>query len=364
MDLHDSLGGYTDLVAKAKRYDDICRTPSEHYIDLQEHLKSMSRTLKLCDSASSVDADNIAATTRSVEAAHEVLQVLILQVPLEYRPPPKEASIAQQITFAHPELLEQILSGCDNMDLLNVLQVDKGCRATIQGSVKLQRKLGLLPDPDCDVYCPLACLPLSLVIYAGPLEDSNNHAEFTSNAEISKMNTIGNKFCAEDQAYLLEPEPARSITQASSQIRKMLICQPPVKSAQVYTDCCPGDWNGNREPTPPVELLYSNDGPIAGDIFDAHARAFTKHRTCPHAAASFHDDEDFVRCGIEIEATVEVRDTDASLLSIEASVRERSQMHRKRRAKAARLAPYMWAKWDGECLVKRFVLYYADEQNS
>lgn len=85
-----------------------------------------------------------------VEAQELATKMMLDYIPRQCRRPPGAAAPAQKV-FGTPELLESVLLMVDTRAVFNSCSVSKDWFTTIEGSIKLQRILGLRPDADAHV---------------------------------------------------------------------------------------------------------------------------------------------------------------------------------------------------------------------
>ena len=98
----------------------------------------------------------------AIGAATGHITAMLEDLAMEYRCLPAVISPAAEAVFTTPELLEHIVLFCFTADVFNTNQVNRTFRDTVQSSVKLQRKLGLRPDTECDIYFPLKTAKVTL----------------------------------------------------------------------------------------------------------------------------------------------------------------------------------------------------------
>lgn len=211
----------------------------------------------------------------------------------------EECPPAVSAVFNNLDLLEMIFQQLDVHDLIQAVQTSRTTRALLEGSKRIRKILCLEPDPTFQGYLSLdaSMLPKKFSMYTRKPDEFDPHATFN----------FWVRFEMDDPSPLLTPF-----------IRSMLISQPPAKEFTVRLNCCGGPGNvrinafGVRESRMtgqdpeecPQLLIKSEFGVTIGDMWDTVKRLRLEHRLCPAAYPSDHDEQGFVKVGMECRSRV------------------------------------------------------------
>lgn len=269
---------------------------------------------------------------------------------------------AAQRTFDVPELLEMILDAAEIPDILSMYSVNRSIRDSIECSSRMQTKLCLRAAPahshletplsycfikyfDCE-RTPMACYPpvpigrgfscsigrlpvMPLPPFTGPEDD-----------EKSRTVTLN--------AYFY-PFKQQRLGGLGSRIRRMFICQPPIKRMTVHLSCCPNmDIYFSDPPPPAPEYVSSEIGLTIGDLYDCAARLMDQHRWCPYAHAGQLDDDGMVDNAVQFQASVVLSPEDPLMLSCRVADASMDAENKHREMRKAKLTVYTNAKRQGE----------------
>jgi hypothetical protein len=263
--------------------------------DLQAQHVNLISQLDMLSASIRNDGDNTAQA--AIESARKVAQEqvkahsgILENIPPVIRHLSSKGATVQRTVLATTELLEMILSNLPNGDLLKAYSVSRGFYSTIEGSLKLQRKLGLLADPETsNIY-----IPAEIVwSYDGWGLDIDVTDSAPDNVELqvytAKLKALG-KRC-----------------------RSMLICQPPIHQISAYASCCLPYTSPK-----PVEVLNTTKGSSGitlGDLYDAMIRLQYEHRLCPDARyPSNYDKDGFVHTQVGFKAQLPTNDNDPLMI--------------------------------------------------
>lgn len=151
---------------------------------------------------------------------------------------------------------------------------------TFANSAKL--RMGLRPQENCHITFPVVTCPYHLFSCSAETYPclTNSHTLLKDNEVVIKAGFYG-----------ADKTP---LPKLGKRCRNMLICQPPIKSLNVYTRCCHPSWSW-RNTHDPAEVIEVETGVRMGDLIDAYQRITAAHRMCPDAEPPDHDDEGFVK---------------------------------------------------------------------
>ncbi|KAK3676495.1 hypothetical protein LTR78_003771 [Recurvomyces mirabilis] len=214
-------------------------------------------------------------------------------IPSVYGQTTRAATLAKQV-FGTFELLELILLFLKPRRLLVAMCASKIFRDTALASPPTLRRMGLLPESG------LPCIPI--VQYWPFAIDIKPVRQYV-------RDRAPEAWTVQFSITTLSADSAKHL-HFGSRSRKVLICQPPPKSMDVWTNCCrpenadpilTGQW-----PPHPLETLRSEGGITVGQIVDAAIRVMGKHRSCSLAPRELYDEREAVRCAINFKATVQM----------------------------------------------------------
>lgn len=224
------------------------------------------------------------------------------------KPPPPSSERAHQV-LSTPELLELILSNTgNNTALLSAYRVNRHFFQVIEGSPKLQRRLGLLPETKNRFSLP----------HSGMRPWDLRHGEDMNSISGSGPTTL--LFDLAGTATL------------GSRCQSMLFCQPPVQSMTYLTACCgTGVESVNGEGT-----LAAKPGSMGIAVDDANEllmQLTANHILCPSADSCSHDEDGFVKCRVYFTAKFDV-------------ILEPSAHQKKKRLEDTERSDALKKKWD------------------
>lgn len=185
--------------------------------------------------------------------------------------PPHASKLAQTV-FDVPELLEMFLA-CLTMDELLAAQlINRQFRDALDSSIKLQRKLSLLPHSSPDFFAPF---------------DEDEAPGFNLDGYVGQEQQIVTNAVLAEASSLLDNDP--QLPKVGATCRKMLLCHPPVTQMRAFPDCCDGDYptikDGEHIKYLSIELVQNPSGITIGDLLDAATNIKEMHRNCPYASA-------------------------------------------------------------------------------
>ena len=309
---------------------------------MQTHLDSLAQLLGPALAASDEAQKHIQAIKEGLASQNANLDALLESVPPRARKPAGAAELAHNL-FTIPEILEWILLYLKPADLLRVQRVNHQFLDAIQGSPKIQCRMGLRPQEKGHVFLPPpSCDPgrLSCYIETYPCFSRENIKE---NEVVLKIGFSG----GEDKPPYLGPR-----------CREMLVCQPPIKSMNVYTRCCRPPWSW-RSLNDPLETITADSGIRMGDIIDAYNRITADHRLCPYADPPEHGPDGFVKPRVTFEAVVAAEADDKLLVEKKQNDLRRKEEEAQITAHSQRMRPYITAKQSGgsASFLRWFFLY-------
>ncbi len=174
----------------------------------------------------------------------------------------RTAELANKV-FDIPEHLESILAFLPNDDLLRAYRISHGFQDVIQGSLKLQRKLGLRAHAQTSPYLPPRSVP--------------RWFSFLDESSIEKV--PGD---AKSLRVPLRIEAMEYTKKLGHRCSSVLVSQPPIQALNVYTSCCDSRYSAPQ----PLETINASAGSVGitvGDVNQALKRLRPLHRLCPHA---------------------------------------------------------------------------------
>ena len=169
--------------------------------------------------------------------------------------------------------------------------MNKQWRTAIESSANLQRQLCLRPDT-IDGHLRTA-FQGRISGYSEVLPGFGTRSGFSTHRGLSnREETVpGNEvvFKAEFSAtndYYHMPQTI------GSRIRKMFVCQPPVKELQVFVECCRYNLHhGIDDHEQPSCTVTNKDGLTIGDLHDKTKQMLESHKYCANAEVFMLDDE-------------------------------------------------------------------------
>jgi hypothetical protein len=267
-------------------------------------------------------------------------------------------SKAEQV-FSTPELFELILALLNARDILVVQQVSKNICATIRDSGRIQRRLGLRPDPQANFHPTFSdsiwgFRELSLSCYAQYRRHTYMYM-YPDGWPKHKPNELV-------IAVAFDGRPPQ-MDGLGSKCLSMLVCQPPVKELQPFVDCC------NRAiprmlgaPGPPDDWLPKpirrETGITVGDVFEETAKLIEKHKMCPWASEWYHDKKrGTVKVSPSFQGIVQLRGDDPALKAQAKALDEANRSREEDEERRRKMRAYCQAKIAGE---STFTLHWLD----
>ena len=325
-----------DAFAKAySRYT----TASAAERSLRETIETLTALIPE-DVAENANVDSIVTkANKQLSAQRAAGRTLLKFIPPTFRHSQEPSDLAIKV-FDMPELLEHILSFLATDELWSAFSVNSTFQQTIEGSVKLMRKLGLLADHKAHFFAPVK--RRSDLRYFG----SFHFVDATDWVP----RPIKNKTPESSIPITIECRPSYPVYAIGERRASSLVTQPPVRKLAVYTKCCTQSAYGSRS-RPPTETLVSKDGITLGQIHDVVTRLQKEHKLCPDASAYQHDEEGFVETTVTFEGFLELDPKDPALTGWKKSLQDQDRLSQKDTARARRITRYIAAKQAGQLTV-------------
>lgn len=222
------------------------------------------------------------------------MQNMMETIAYEHRRPTAAAASATKV-FGTPELLERILLWTNTRTTFDCYRVSKDFYNTIQGSPKLQRKVGLLADPDAHISFK-ARVFVDRESGIQFEQDSHGHVD-TDYGPVASV-CLSATAAAED-----------TIAKPGARLGAILLTQPPVKSLSVELSCCAA-----RTFASPITSLHNSTGITIGQVRNVIVKLREEHRMCPRAPLEDHDHEGRVSPRITLTGDLLLKDDDYSVL--------------------------------------------------
>lgn len=235
--------------------------------------------------------------------------------------PPNAKDVAQKV-FEIPEILEMILMKLEPVSLLVVMQTNPLFRDSVLASVKLQRRLSLLPDNDCH----FDTLPAGHVMPGFKC----------------RLYTTVRGLMADEE--VLNVEFHRKL-KLGARSRAMGFCQPPLTEMKVYINCCAAHASARPFlPKPALRTVRTEAGLTIGDLYDEHERMLKEHRNCPHAHWTQYAEDGTVRVHVVFTATFKRKLNDPHLARRQQAQEEASEKTLKQEAWKSKIQALCAAK--------------------
>lgn len=254
-------------------------------------------------------------------------------IPREFRRPDSAGLLAQKV-FGTPELLEKILLLTDTRTAFESMRVSRDFFNTIEGSLKLQRKLALMADADAHGS-----------LKANWFFDEGSGVDFKMSMIRLVDTQWGNVLTLEMNATACED----SIRKPGPRLRSALITQPPIKHLEVRVSCCSTDRSYYRTPTP-ITTMQSETGITVGEVRDQIVRLREAYRLCPHADLLQHEEDGTVDPKVTFTGDLMLKDDDYAVLQAKEQETQRSRQADEEDKFDDRIRPYMMAKLAGKFL--------------
>lgn len=214
-----------------------------------------------------------------------------------------------------PELLENILGRLSAPDLLQAEQVNRRFREVVAGSSQLQIELYRRPDQNSKfrsfLQGPESARAMNLVhlgIYSTDLRCEHY---------VDPLDPTSTMFPYAAASFNCS-FPTGLAPRIGSNIKSMLLCQPPMKILTVSTDCCTSmtaDFKARLFEMYPQKLpannravvITSERGFTVGDLADISTRMSAAHRLCPYAPVGMINDDGCVYCNVTFAGRVQLQ---------------------------------------------------------
>lgn len=269
---------------------------------------------------------------RDVATQSNATEKMMQYIPYEARRTRAAAALADKV-FGTPELLERILLSVNTFTAFYACYtVSKTFKNTIQGSLKLQRKLGLQRD----IRAELSLKARGLITPHSGLRLDMHAVSFRETQAGPKM-----------EAELLIGGRAHEAKKPGSRLRSVQLTQPPMQNLKAYVLCCSGSHVRRYPPYRPVSM-HNQSGITIGELYDKLVLLRKAHGDCASAEIGDHDEEGVVHPRVRFNAVLALREDDYAVLH------ERETEEKMMRSKAAadafeqKLRPYMQAKEAGK----------------
>ncbi|PPJ53875.1 hypothetical protein CBER1_04603 [Cercospora berteroae] len=305
----------TEWRRKFKQRDDEFRAAVEHHASLDAALKQMEL---LANSGDTVSSEAIRAALTSARAGAAGLDSHLRNTgrPSLYteRCPDRARGLAQRV-FDVPELLELILSKLPVLELLKCYRVNHQWRDAIESSVNLQRQLSLRADTldghFQNVFQGRICGYSEVLPGFGTRAFFSTHRALSSYEETLPGNEI--LFKAE---FASTNDYFRMPKKIGARVRRMYICQPPVKELKVYLECCRYNFTHHSDDHDRHSATVTNEnGLTIGDLLDKTIEMLEAHKFCANAEVFMLDDETGeVKNEVSFRGTVVLKDDDPMLI--------------------------------------------------
>lgn len=201
-----------------------------------------------------------------------------------------------------PEMLEHILTFTDTADILRAYAVSKTWYNTIEGSIKLQRALGLAADAESDFFSPIRYLTFFSNIR---VRDSSKKDNVYSNLDDTGFKT----------SLTFDERFDHHKFKLGQRCAKMLITQPPMNEMHAFVLCrCRTRLSRfARSAASPTAKITSTTRITMGQILEAVSQLRAAHALCSEASADDHDEQGFVRSRITLEGVLALKEDDPVL---------------------------------------------------
>lgn len=276
------------------------------------------------ESTDDLEGERAARINRIARAIRRLLQTPPQQKLLSIPTP------AVTKVFTTTELLESILAHLSNLDLLKAYRVNRAFFNTIEGSLKLQRNIGLRASMEGMISIPLDGIlrKWSFGIGKRPYVQDLEQAQGTTGAFSRWINiTIYN--------------PLKFIGERFGAI---LLCQPPIMKMTVSVNC---RRQSNRclLPTPcaTITTKEGSAGITLQDVQEIVQPLWDRHLLCPFGSAVEHNADGYVKSVFNLSGPVVVSEKEASQMLLD------EMQHAQARTKQKRTdAAYICAKRIGK----------------
>ncbi|KAM3418271.1 hypothetical protein BST61_g4272 [Cercospora zeina] len=300
---------------KFKQRDDEFRVAVESHANLDAALGQMEQ---LVNSGDSVGGETLRAALAKARAGAAGLDNHLRNTGraslYTERCPERARGLAQRV-FDVPELLELVLSKLPVLELLKCYRVNPQWSGAIQSSVNLQRQLSLRSDTldghFQSVFRGRICGYSEVLPGFGTRAYFSTHRALSSHEETLPGNEI--LFKAE---FASTTDPFRMSKQIGSRVRRMFICQPPVKELRVYLECCRYNFTHHAEDHDRHSATVANaNGLTIGDLLDKTVEMLEAHKFCANAEVFMLDDETGeVKNEVSFRGTVVLKNDDPMLV--------------------------------------------------
>lgn len=196
------------------------------------------------------------------------------------------------------------------------MQTVRSMRDTVLGSSKLQKHMGLIPDPESTFQLPL-------------WPEDERPAHFPGSRHIFHgvgLNTYGNKFDGlgdynrQGNAWHYRPPPdqyegadirlevhcnSKSLGRLGSRTSDIVLCQPPIQSIDCYMECSTCGLNTTDGYGQPIVPILPDDGRYitVGDVHRTIVRMTENHEVDCDASRSENEE-----CGLRLNFFGEIEE--------------------------------------------------------
>ncbi|KAK5127053.1 hypothetical protein LTR85_008412 [Meristemomyces frigidus] len=319
-----------EVQALAQAINDEVLVCENKHREMTQKLDDLTTPVSSLPQTGAQSAAYLIASLRSDIASLEESRTSIYEaIPPAYRRSEKARALTNA-TFAISELLEHILLQLGVPEVLTAQRVSSSFCDAIEGSVVIQRKLGLRP---ADASQPITFPTVELIPSFDLWFES-----FHPDSPLDQVYTLS------DNEVLIQAQwrTAQKFKSAGSTVRRMLVCQPPVTSMDVYASC--RENNGPRTKRRLAATLNVATGITIGHMVDASPQVVKEHKLCAHATLSEHGKDGCVRPSLTLEAIVQVPDWEPVLLEGKTTRESDNDWADEEKEFSARMTPYLTAK--------------------
>jgi len=248
--------------------------------------------------------------------------------------------------FNMPELFELIMMQLHARDIFAMQLVNTTMCAMVKGSSRLQRYIGLRPDPNAHFHTQFARhrTPLAKSLLCCAETERVYHWFNPPEQSSREPDELG--------IYAVFTGCKPDLEGLGEACRSMLICQPPITEMSITVECCNGVSRPHGHPRPPDSMLpkpIKRDGGITvGDIIEETLRLIKEHEMCPFASSWHHDDNGNVKVDPRFQGTIRLKPDDPALQEQKMALKRAKQEWEKNTARRAKMRAYIQAKLNGK----------------